>query len=571
MHPAPSSSETSQNADTATLTRPIAIVLLIAFTLIWFAGLDTRKLMHPDEGRYAEIAREMAQSGDWVTPRLNGIKYFEKPALQYWIGAAAFDAFGVREGTARLWPALAGWLTVLFIGYTGLRIGGARVGLYAAAALGGCLWWVFNAHLLTLDAGLSWWMGAGLGSFLIAQVAATSAREQRAWMIAAWIALALAVLSKGLIGIVLPAAALTIYSLVERDLALWKRVHLAAGAVVFLAITAPWFVVVSLRNPEFFDFFFIHEHFTRFLTSEAKRVAPWWYFAPMLAVGLLPWLPVVVWETRRAWTGASVSANGFRWQRFALIWAAFIFVFFSLSGSKLPSYILPMFPALALIIAWQLSNTDDALLLRLSVPLVVLTGGVWLLLLFGYDAIARRLAGPQQPLAPFVACAPWLRSGVGIAFAGGVAGLCALQRGKRGSAVLTIAFSTLVAAQLLLTGYGAFAETRSSQPLLARISAAHGPFRADLPFYSVRMYDQTLPYYLGRTIIQVDHPDELEMGLASEPDKAIAQVSTWRAIWDRVPDAYAIMPPDDYAKLRRDGVPMRELGRDTRRVIVSRR
>jgi len=571
MHPAPSSSETSQNADTAPLTRPIAIVLLIAFTLIWFAGLDTRKLMHPDEGRYAEIAREMAQSSDWVTPRLNGIKYFEKPALQYWIGAASFDAFGVREGTARLWPALAGWLTVLFIGYTGLRIGGARVGLYAAAALGGCLWWVFNAHLLTLDAGLSWWMGAGLGSFLIAQVAATSAREQRAWMIAAWIALALAVLSKGLIGIVLPAAALTIYSLVERDLALWKRVHLAAGAVVFLAITAPWFVVVSLRNPEFFDFFFIHEHFTRFLTSEAKRVAPWWYFAPMLAVGILPWLSVFAWETRRAWAGASASANGFRWQRFALIWAAFIFVFFSLSGSKLPSYILPMFPALASIIAWQLSTIDDTLLFRLSLPLVALTGGMWLLLLFGYDAIAPRLAGPEQPLAPFLNYAPWLRWGVGIAFAGGVAGMWALRRGRRTSAVLVIAFATLVAAQLLLTGYDAFAETRSSQPLLARIIAAHGPFRAYLPFYSVRMYDQTLPYYLGRTIIQVDHPDELEMGLASEPDKAIAQVSTWRAIWDRVPDAYAIMPPDDYAKLRRDGVPMRELGRDTRRVIVSRR
>jgi hypothetical protein len=230
-----------------------------------------------------------------------------------------------------------------------------------------------------------------------------------------------------------------------------------------------------------------------------------------------------------------------------------------------------MFPALALIIAWQLSSIDDVLLLRLSAPLVVLTGGVWLLLLFGYDAIARRLAGPQQPLAPFLACVPWLRWGVGIAFAGGVAGLWSLRRKRHTISVLTIAFTTLVAAQLLLTGYGAFAETRSSQPLLARISAAHGPFRADLPFYSVRMYDQTLPYYLGRTVIQVDHPDELEMGLASEPDKAIAQVSTWRAIWDRVPDAYAIMPPDDYEKLRRDGVPMRELGRDTRRVIVSRR
>ena len=125
MRSHPSSPEIPKNADTTPLTRPIAMVLLIAFTLIWFAGLDTRRLMHPDEGRYAEIAREMAQSGDWVTPRLNGIKYFEKPALQYWIGAATFDAFGVREWSARLWPALAGWMGVLFIGYTGWRIGGA--------------------------------------------------------------------------------------------------------------------------------------------------------------------------------------------------------------------------------------------------------------------------------------------------------------------------------------------------------------------------------------------------------------------------------------------------------------
>jgi len=570
MRSHPSSPEIPKNADTTPLTRPIAMVLLIAFTLIWFAGLDTRRLMHPDEGRYAEIAREMAQSGDWVTPRLNGIKYFEKPALQYWIGAATFDAFGVREWSARLWPALAGWMGVLFIGYTGWRIGGACIGLYAAAALAGCLWWVFNAHVLTLDTGLSWWMGAGLGSFLISQVAATTAREERAWMIAAWAALALAVLSKGLVGIVLPGGAVMLYSLIERDLALWKRLHLVAGAVVFLVITAPWFIVVSLRNPEFFDFFFIHEHFTRFLTSEAKRVAPWWYFAPLLAVGILPWLSVFAWETRRAWRGASL-VNGFRWQRFALIWAAFIFVFFSFSGSKLPSYILPMFPALALIVAWQLSVGEDALLFRLSLPLVALTGGIWLLLLFGFDAIARRLAGPEQPLTPFLNYAPWLRWGVGIAFAGGVAGMCALQRGKRTWAVLVIAFSTLVAAQLLLAGYDTFAGTRSSQPLLARIIAAHGPLRADLPFYSVRMYDQTLPYYLGRTIIQVDHPDELEMGLASEPDKAIAQVPVWRAAWDRVQDAYAIMPPDDYEELRRDGVPMRELGRDARRVIVSRR
>ena len=124
--------------------------------------------------------------------------------------------------------------------------------------------------------------------------------------------------------------------------------------------------------------------------------------------------------------------------------------------------------------------------------------------------------------------------------------------------------------QLIVTGHDTLAESRSSAPLLARVTAQLGPLRADIPFYSVRMYDQTVPYYLGRTVIQVDHPDELAMGIASEPWRAIGTVDTWRGIWGAVGDAYAIMPPDDYERLRREGVPMRELGRDARRVIVSR-
>jgi 4-amino-4-deoxy-L-arabinose transferase-like glycosyltransferase len=571
MHPPPSLSENAQPPSPEPLTRRSALVLLIAFTLVWFASLESRRLMHPDEGRYAEIAREMAQSGDWVTPRLNGIKYFEKPALQYWIGAAVFDAFGVRNWTARLWPAVAGWLGVLFIGYVGLRIGGATLGLYAAAVLGGCAWWVLNAHVLTLDTGLSLWMGAGMGAFLIAQAGSAREREARGWMLAAWAALALAVLSKGLIGIVLPGGALVIYTLLERDWALWRRLHLVAGACVFLAIAAPWFVIVSLRNPEFFDFFFIHEHFARYLTNEARREAPWWIFAPLLAAGILPWLPLFAWTAKRAWTESAAAGNGFRWQRFALVWAVFIFVFFSLSGSKLPSYILPMFPALALVVGWQLLTTANSVLFRISLPIVALAGVVWLVMLFAYDTIVPRIADPRQPFTPFVAYAPWLRWALGIAFAGGVAGMVAVRRGRRTAAALAIAFSSLVGLQLALAGYDSFAQTRSAEPLLARMAAERILLRPDLPFYTIRMYDQTLPYYLGRTVIQVDHPDELAMGIASEPDKAIAKVSTWREIWDKVEDAYAIMQPDEYDKLRREGVPMRELGRDTRRVIVSRR
>jgi len=199
MHPISNHHDTATRgphaASSAPPSRNVVIAALIAFTLVWFSNLDFRRLVHPDEGRYAEIAREMAQTGDWLTPRLNGIKYFEKPALQYWISAAAIDAFGLHHWTVRLWPALAGWLGVLFIGYTGWRLGGSTLGVFAAAALGGSVWWVLNAHVLTLDAGLSFWMGLGLGCLLIAQTVAADERARLRWMMGAWAALALAVLS----------------------------------------------------------------------------------------------------------------------------------------------------------------------------------------------------------------------------------------------------------------------------------------------------------------------------------------------------------------------------------------
>src|SRR2546427_1059066 len=152
----------------AGLPRVAWIATAILFALAWFAALDARKLQHPDEGRYAEIAREMTVTHDWVTPRLNGLKYFEKPPLQYWFTAASFNAFGVREGAARLVPALAGWLAVFAIGYAGWRIAGPTVGAYAALALAGCFYGFVNAHLVTLDALLSAFLAIALAAFLVA-------------------------------------------------------------------------------------------------------------------------------------------------------------------------------------------------------------------------------------------------------------------------------------------------------------------------------------------------------------------------------------------------------------------
>ena len=186
------------------------LIALLAFAAVWFSNLEYRKLVNPDEGRYAEIPREMVASGDWITPRLNDIKYFEKPALQYWATAAAYTVFGEHQWTARLWSALTGLLGVLMVFFTGRRLFGAQAGLYAALVLGSSLLWVLIGHVNTLDMGVSFFLSAAVCAFLLAQHDAAEARARTPWMLAAWAALALALLSKGLIGLVLPAAALVL-------------------------------------------------------------------------------------------------------------------------------------------------------------------------------------------------------------------------------------------------------------------------------------------------------------------------------------------------------------------------
>lgn len=155
-------------------------VLVLALAVLWFGLLGQRSLIHPDEGRYAALALGMMESGDWVTPRLNGLLYFEKPALSYWVGAAAFHVLGVNEFAARLWPALAGFLTLLMVGYTGARLWGRETGLRAAAIAASTSWMVANSHLLTLDMGLTLFLTLVMCSLLLAQRDGIDAKTQRA-------------------------------------------------------------------------------------------------------------------------------------------------------------------------------------------------------------------------------------------------------------------------------------------------------------------------------------------------------------------------------------------------------
>ncbi len=548
--------------------------LFAAVALLWFVNLDARRLLHPDEGRYAEIAREMAATGDWVTPRLNELKYFEKPPFQYWATAVAYGAFGVHEWTARLWPALAGLLAIVAIGCAGYALGGASLGAYAGLALAAAFMHAAISQMVTLDAGLSSFLALGFAGLVIAQRPESSTGERRAWMWVAWAALAGATLSKGLIGIVLPGGALVVYTALTRDFALWRRLHLASGLVLFFALTVPWFVAVARANDEFLRFFFVHEHFERFLTTGHDRAGPWYYFVPWFAVGILPWLTLLAYGAWPAWRDGTPNALGFSWPRFALVWAAFVFLFFSASGSKLPSYILPMFPPLALVIGRLLEGLDARALFRLMLPLVVAGTALTLGLVFAYDRYAPEFATARMPTGVLLAFGAWVKASAVTAAAGGILALVALRRaarkaGLRLRGVAILAFTSLATVQLSVAGFDAFSPMRSTSAILL-VAQQAAPFATGAPFYQVEMHDQTVPFYLGRATRGVAFRQELSLGIDAEPSKQIPTVEAWVGEWRGLTQGYAILGPDLHARLAAEGVPMRELARDPRRVVVSR-
>lgn len=256
-----------QSTELTGRVRSMASVLgLVAIlAVLWFAGLGSRSLADPDEGRYAEIPLQMYLSGDWITPRLNGLKYFEKPALQYWATAASYTLFGTSEGASRFWTALTGFLAVLVTWYAGQRIFTPTAGRYAGLILIGGLLFDMAGLVNTLDMGVSCFLTTALMSFIFAQRDDATDRENRNGMWIAWASIGLAILSKGLIGLVLPGTVLVLYSLLQRDKQLWRRLHLLSGTAIMAVIAVPWFVLVSRANPEFIHFFFIHEHVERFL------------------------------------------------------------------------------------------------------------------------------------------------------------------------------------------------------------------------------------------------------------------------------------------------------------------
>ncbi len=540
-----------------TPTRTSVLWLIAVFALLWFGTLEHRRLINPDEGRYSEIPREMVASGDWTTPRLNDIKYFYKPPLQYWATAAAFTVFGEHHWTARLWPALTGFLGVLFTGFATARLFSPLAGLIAGAVLGSSVLWNVIGHANTLDMGVSALLAAAILALCLAQ--RDDSTESRRWMDGAWALLALATLSKGLIGLVLPAATVVAYILWQRDWGLLARLRLVRGTAILLAITAPWFIAVSVANPEFPHYFFIHEHFERFLTKTHGRYQPAWYFIPILLLGMIPWLGSLL----QSFWPAKGSTGSFSAPRFLLAWTVVVFSFFSVSSSKLASYILPIFPSIAALIGAYLAQQQHrSSLAWQAVPAILLACAAGVL---AYKA--PEFATPQVGVAAYQAYQPWLYAAALALLAGSGFAFMFGRQGRSLAFALALAIGGHVFGQLFLLGHNEIGRVNSAHDAALAIKDKLPP---GVPFFSADTYDQSLQFYLKRTTTMVAYRDELSFGIEQEPNKFIPTMAEFEKRWHELPAAWALMSPKTWEEMNAKGLPMTEQFRDGRRVIVSK-
>ena len=523
-------------------------------SLVWLATLASRPLFNPDEGRYAEIPREMLSGGDWIIPHLNGLDYIEKPPLQYWATAATYRILGVSEFSARLYTALTALATLGLVGFLATRLWGNGAGWRAAAVLSGMFMFVVLGQLMTLDMSLTFWMTASLAGFLLAQ---HSRSRERGWMLFAWVAAALGVLTKGLVAAAIPAAVLIIYSLWMRDYSPWRKLHLKFGLPLFLIVTVPWHWLAALRLNDFLQFFFIREHFARFLTPIAERQEPWWFFGWVFLAGTVPWtvpaLRVLVsgWRTPRG----QFSPTLFLW-----IWVVFICVFFSISDSKLMPYILPAMPALAALIGAQALPTLKRDLLMTG----ILTTASALALGAASFALPRLI--PVSPGRPyFLLLAKPVREVAVLLLVSGLF-VCVQKVGDATRAAAVLGVGWCLAVLLLVRTASLVAPIYSGIDLAAALPAADRL----APLYSVRTYDQSLTFYLQRTVMLVGYRGELDYGLRRAPDREIADIDEFLTTWNSQSKAYAVMDQRTFNTLKERGVPMRTVGETVSQVLVAR-
>ena len=541
-------------------------LLILTFVLAMFFGfeLGERALWSPDEGRYSEVAREMVVSGDYVTPRLDGVKFFEKPPLFYWLQSLSIRALGLSETALRLWPAIFALASCLAV-YAGARMFfDRRSGWIAAVVLATSGLYYAMSRMANLDMILSGLITCALLSFQFG-VRVAPGRLRRLAMGIFYVFSALAVLEKGLIGIVIPALVIGTWISLLGNWKLIRTMYLPSGIILFLAIAAPWHIFVGWINPEFFGFYFVREHLQRFLYKDGMFERPW-SFAPVLLIGLFPWTVFLYQALRYNLFKDWRPRHGYSDALFLALWAGWVFAFFSLSSSKVIPYILPMFPPLAILLGRYLSAAW-------VVPKMHgLRTGCWFLLISALLVLALGFKGPQHYLERYsnwpsldvpsdettlpstvvtrypdlVPLRRYLFAQGLILLVGATVTLYLAARYGSSRAFTALSLTAALFLIVLNDSLPLLDQRRSVKDLALVVKSRLRP-RDEVATYHA--YYQDLPFYLQRRVVQVGWAEPFEKWDEDFNKHSEDEATFWKK-WNGIDTIYALSDRAIYDKLR---------------------
>jgi hypothetical protein len=501
----------------AALSCGIGIVLLAALLLLW--GVWSLPLRDPDAGMYADIGAHMAASGDWITPRFNGLRYLEKPPLLYWLIASTYRLAGPSEWGAYLWPALAGVAGVAMTFVLGRETFGTSVGFLGGLVLATTIGYFVYARVVSTDLLFASFFSLALLAFL---------RSYRShgtgWSLLLYVSIGLAVMTKGVIGFFLPGLIILAFLTLTKDLAALKRLGLWWGVLLALAIALPWHLIVAFLHEEFFSFYVIDNHVLRFLGRRAfvEDDVPLSLPAFLLATVMLfgPWSLFLPASLREAAGRLRETTPEGKSLLFLLLWGGLIIFFFALSPLKLEHYGLPAFPALSILVGkywgdyiqkgakpsvWFLIPLIGLILPSLFLATRVIPLDNVVEAMFSTDVYSRMVQAQGESYA-----FPLLDELIPLFQAGGVV-LCLgtvttlLCAGRRNLRVAMGCFTVMAVLLLVLIGKMQVlaSEFRSVKPLAGRLLERLDP--DDLVIHEGPLENSAgLPFYTGRQVYVVD-------------------------------------------------------------------
>jgi len=482
------------------------LFLLVVAGCLFFAGLGRLPLLEPDEGRNAEVAREMLASGDWITPHFNTFPYLDKPAVYFWLVATSLKLGGISEWAARAPSALMALATLLLVWFLARRMLGDSAGLRAGIILATCPLVMAFSRLVIFDMTLAFLVTLAMTSFWLAE----TADFRSAWLdVFLFAAMGVATITKGPVGFLLPLLSILAYEAVRRRLGDLKRLRWGLGVAVFLAVVLPWFIAVSLRNPDFPHYALWQESLKRFATGNAHRSGSLFYYVPVYLVGFFPWslfLLFAGWNRLKRWRELKLEGN--RSVVFLLVWTGVIFVFFTISQSKLPGYFLPATIPLSILMAQAWREVESkaatkppdwltagfAALLGVGL-LVALASQPWVL-----ASTKLRMARKLYPSFMVLIKPMLLYTGLILAALAVLGRNLAARARATFLAVTTFSLLALTMPLLVvrwLAPIKTYATTSSSRRLAETLRAGS---EKDLPIYGFYYFRTSLPFYLGRPV-----------------------------------------------------------------------